>query len=82
MAKSKRAQILMDPEFYERLEAISRVEGKSVEALIREAAEEKYCCSPNERKETLEGLFSLDIPVSDWEEIDAEISEAHDAGVS
>jgi predicted DNA-binding protein len=81
MAKSRRAQILMEPEIYAKLASISRVEGKSFAALIREAVEDRYSSPADRRREALEDLLSLDIPVADWTDIDDEISEVHDAGI-
>lgn len=84
MAQTRRAQILMEPAEYERLEEIAARRGVSVGSLVREAVRERFLIGEEERRQALERIFALDLPIADWggwEEIEAEIEHDHDAGL-
>jgi hypothetical protein len=76
MSKSKRAQVLFEPDAYERLEDIARRQGVSVGELIRRAVEEAFFSSPETRRRALDGIRSMSIPLPDWEELEEEILDA------
>ena len=67
MARTRRAQILMEPEEYERLEVLAARRGCSVAELIRQAVQEKYLVATTDRMQVVEDIVSLAIPVDDWE---------------
>ena len=64
------------------LERIARSERVSVAELIRRAVREKYLKRSGDMATAVEDIVSLDLPVLDWEEIEAEVEESHDAGLS
>lgn len=77
--KSKRVEILFDPQAYRTLEQRARKEGLSVGAMVREAVT-KYVTRPSEqeRREALRWLASQtwhDIG-GDWEDVKQEIIDA------
>jgi hypothetical protein len=77
MTASKRAQILMEPEDYRRLEEIARQKNASVAELIRIAVRERYLGGGAERRAGVESICSMNLPVIPWPEAEAEIAEAH-----
>lgn len=81
MAIDRRVQMLMDPEEYGTLERIARAQRVSVAELIRRAVREKYLRANDGKRTAVEDLISMDLPVVDWEELEAEVEEAHDAGL-
>lgn len=84
MAPTRRAQILMEPEEYERLEEIASRRGVSVGSLVREAVRERYLIGREVRGTALDEIFALELPVGDWgswDEIEEEIERAHHAGL-
>ncbi len=79
MARTRRAQILMEPQEYRRLEAIARVKKVSVAELICRAVRDRYFPPPPPNAKALvEGFFKLNLPVSDWEEMEREIESRWD----
>ena len=81
MATTRRAQILMEPEEYQRLEEIARGRGVSVAELIRRAVRERYLGPSGNRKQAAELICSADLEIEEWDVIEAEIEEAHDAAL-
>ena len=77
MTASKRAQILMEPEDYQRLEEIARQKKASVAELIRTAVRERYLGGGAGRRASVESICSMSLPVIPWDEAEAEIEEAH-----
>jgi predicted DNA-binding ribbon-helix-helix protein len=77
MTVSKRAQILMEPEEYQRLEEIARQKKVSVAELIRTAVRERYLGGGARRRAGVESICSMSLPVIPWAEAEAEIAEAH-----
>jgi predicted DNA-binding ribbon-helix-helix protein len=77
MTASKRAQILMEPEDYRRLEEIARQKNVSVAELIRSAVRERYLGGGAERRAGVESICSMNLPVIPWAEAEAEIAKAH-----
>jgi len=82
MARTKRAQILMEPDEYQRLEEIASVRGCSVAQLIRLAVKERYLVSVNDRLAAVEALVSMELPIGDWDQLKAELEEKHGAAIS
>jgi hypothetical protein len=77
MTATKRAQILMEPEDYRRLEEIARLRNASVAELIRVAVRERYLGGSAEHRQTVESICSMDLPVLSWSDVEEEIGEAH-----
>jgi predicted DNA-binding ribbon-helix-helix protein len=71
----------MEPEEYERLEEIAERRGVPVAELIRTAVRERYLLTRAERRQLIEGIFKLDLPVTSWEETEAEIIAARTDGL-
>lgn len=84
MARTRRAQILMEPAEYERLEDLAARRGVSVGSLVREAVRARYFVGEEARRQALDEIFALDLPVAEWgtwQEIEEEIERGHDAGL-
>ena len=81
MARTKRAQILMDPRDYSRLARIAQRSGSSVGELIRQAVRERYLATAAGGEDAVERICRMRIPVGDWADVEAEIAGAHGDGV-
>ena len=81
MARTKRAQILMEPAEYEQLEIRAAHEGVSVAELVREAVRERYLKGSPRKAEAAASIIGMNLPVVDWQDIDRDAEDAHDAGV-
>lgn len=82
MTATKRAQIMMEPDDYRRLEEIARRSEVSVAELIRAAVRDRYLGGGDESREAVEIICSMRLPVIEWAAAEAEIAEAHGGGVS
>lgn len=80
MAQTKRAQVLMEPLEYERLEEIARQRGTSVGELFRTAVRRLYLVAPTDRLRLVEELTGMNVPLPPWEVLEEEIAQAHDEG--
>jgi len=69
---TKRVQLLLSPRQHERLEALARVRGTSVSALIRDAVEALYFSDEAERLQAVQEMAALKLPVADWEQMERE----------
>lgn len=78
---TERTQVLLSREQRERLERIAAREGRSVGSVIREAVESYTAASPRTRAEAAAALIAMDLPVSDWDQMKAEIVEGALAGL-
>jgi hypothetical protein len=81
MARTKRAQVLMEPEEYERLEEIAGRQGIPVAELIRSAVRERYLLTQAERRRLVDEILGLELPVVEWQEAEREALEAHGDGL-
>lgn len=77
MSRTKRAQILMEPDDYARLEEIARRKRVSVAELIREAVRERYLA--DDRRRLIDEILAmeLDLDLEDWEEVEREVEDGH-----
>jgi hypothetical protein len=77
---SRRVQLLLSPEQYKRLEALADAEGLSVGALIRRAID-RLQGSPRHTKrlKAVRRIAAMSLPVGDWEQMERESMESHDA---
>jgi len=81
MAQTRRAQITIEPEEYRQLESLAHQKGVSVADLILEAVRERYLTPPSSRREIVQEIFRLEIPIEeDWSSIEEEIARAHADG--
>jgi hypothetical protein len=74
MPLTRRLQVLLDDERYERLEQRSRATGASVGALVRRAIDESYPPAPrNAERAGAEFLAAAPMPVADWDVMKREL---------
>jgi hypothetical protein len=82
MAQTRRAQITIEPEEYRQLESLAHQKGVSVADLILTAVRERYLTPPSSRREIVQEIFRLEIPIEeDWSSIEEEIARAHADGL-
>lgn len=81
MARTKRAQVMMDPDEYARLEEIAEARGCSVAELFRTAVRERFLTLAIDRLRVVKHITSMEIPVGDWNEMAEEIEQAHHASL-
>lgn len=81
MARTKRAQVLLEPREYAVVERLSREKGTTVSNLIREAVVEAYMPVTGDGARIAEDIAAMNVPVGEWDEIEREIEEAHDGGL-
>jgi len=75
--RTKRAQVLMDPREYVRLEAIAKQQKTSVGELMRSAVREKYLGLSADAQRAARDLCAMNIPIDDWAAVERDIAEAH-----
>ncbi len=70
---TRRVQVMLSPQQYERLETLARARGVSVGALIRQAIQEAFL-QPDEaeRMRAVQDLAALRLPVAGWEQMERE----------
>jgi hypothetical protein len=82
MAQTRRAQITIEPEEYRQLESLAHQKGVSVADLILTAVRERYLTPTSSRREIVQEIFRLEIPIEeDWSSIEEEIARAHADGL-
>lgn len=72
---TRRVQVLLSAQQYERLEALAQARGTSIGALIRQAVEALYLRSQPDETERLHAarrLAALQLPVAGWEQMERE----------
>jgi len=79
MAATRRAQILMEPEEYARLEEIARQGRVSVAELIRSAIRDRYLGQEADRCAAARAICSMSLPIPGWDELETEVGTAHHA---
>ena len=74
---TERVQTVLTEEQNERLIQLAQQQDKPVSVLIREAIEQTYFVEMDRqrRQKALDCLLSLEAPVSDWDEMEAEIEK-------
>jgi len=78
MTQPRRVQITMDLEDYRQLEILAHQKEVSVTDLILTAVRERYLTPPRSRREIVQEIFRLEIPVEeDWSSIEEEIARTH-----
>lgn len=74
MAKTKRAQVLMEPAEYRQLADIARGKDCSVADLVREAVREKYFTGTADKRQVVDRIAKLNLPIDeDWDTLKEEI---------
>lgn len=73
-AYTKRFQILFQPHLWNELQALAQERSTSVAALIRAAVERVYFSDQSAAAplDAVQKLASMSLPVSDWEQMEAE----------
>jgi hypothetical protein len=73
---TKRVQAVLTEEQFSALSKLSAGSGKPISVLIREAVEQVYLAgtSRERRQAALARLVSLDAPVSEWDQMEEEIT--------
>ena len=71
---TKRVQVLFSLSQWEALQRISKEQGRSMGALIREAVETVYGIPsiPENPLEAVKTLADMNLPVADWEQMEKE----------
>jgi predicted DNA-binding ribbon-helix-helix protein len=84
MAELRKTQVLLEPEEYDRLEEIAQKRGISIPELIRLTVRERYMPASHTRQEAAAAILRMKIPGAwkSWEEIEADIEDAHDSSLS
>ncbi|MEX1093436.1 MAG: hypothetical protein WEB67_00510 [Acidimicrobiia bacterium] len=68
MAKTRRLQILLEPEQFDRLERVSEETGASIGSLVRDAVDRYYPGQSLTKEAAIERLLSSEsVPMDDWE---------------
>jgi hypothetical protein len=70
---TERTQVLLTPEQRQRLERRAAQERRSVGAVIRDALDAYTSSSGRTRRDAADSLLSIGAPVTNWEEMKAEI---------
>lgn len=78
----KRVQVLLPSETYQILQRLAAEEEQSVSALVRLAVEEQLIKKARlaMKAEALAQLAAMDLPVDDWEAMEAEIMDGRYRG--
>jgi len=76
MATAKRAEVLLDPDAYDRLEERAAREGISLSELIGRAVEQTFPAPPKTARSAVQRIAALNLPLADWEALEQEILDA------
>ena len=72
---TKKTTILFAPKMYRQLEQLAHAQGTSVANLVRQAAIQCYLLPDRRsRQQAVEALAHLQLPVSDWPQMEQEIA--------
>lgn len=78
---TRRLQVLLDEDRYQRLERAARARQTSVATLVREAVDAAFPAQPIPRAEAGRRLLDAQpIAVGDWDEIEGEIESMYEPG--
>jgi hypothetical protein len=80
MARSKRVQVLMEPEEFRRLRLLARQRKTSIGQLVRRALDIVYSAPSDveDRKAIVERIVNMNLPVIEWHEAKKEIEAMYD----
>jgi len=82
VAATRKAQILMEPDEYQRLAAIAQAQGVSLSELVRAAVRERYLRAVPALSEAVARICAMEIAIpEDWEALEQLIEQRHDAGL-
>jgi hypothetical protein len=71
----------MEPEEYERLEAVAGERGVAVAELIRTAVRERFLLTRRERRRLVDKILGLDLPAIEWQEAEDDVVRARGDGL-
>jgi predicted LPLAT superfamily acyltransferase len=78
MAKTKRVQVLMDPNEFDALGRVARSHGTSVASLMREAVSVRYACTADRERRAMAAQQFLQLPdtrLPAWRALKKEIED-------
>jgi hypothetical protein len=75
MTHTRRAQVLMDPAEYDRLEQIAARMGVSVAELFRCAVRAQYLGRTDEKVAAVAAITAMDLPSGPWSELKQELED-------
>lgn len=81
MAPTRRAQILMEPEEFRRLQALARKRKTSVANLIRSAVRDAYLVPQPDKPLIVDAILAMGLELPDWDHLRDELDRGH-AGLS
>ncbi len=81
MAPTRRAQILMEPDEFRRLQALARERRTSVANLIRSAVRDTYLAPQTAKPPIVDAILTMQLELPDWEHLREELDRGH-AGLS
>lgn len=70
---TKRTQVLLSEEQYERLLREAQARGDSLGSLIRDAVEQVYPEDRKNRQRAARAIADMELPVTDWKQMETEI---------
>lgn len=70
---NKRTQILFSEDQYAKLKELSFKKNKSVSLLVREAVDNTFTKTKIDKKNIVDNITKLNLPVSDWETMKKEV---------
>jgi hypothetical protein len=77
MAPTRRAQILMEPDEFRRLQALARKRKTSVADLIRQAVREAYLRPQPDRGPIVDAILGMRIAMPDWASLRDDVERGH-----
>ncbi|HKI01951.1 MAG TPA: CopG family transcriptional regulator [Thermoanaerobaculia bacterium] len=77
MARTREARVLLEDEEYERLETLASQRRVSISDLIREAVRDRFTPSAEQRRRAVEAICRINIPLPEWDVLEAEIADTH-----
>ena len=77
MAATRRTQLLMEPEEFERLKTEAHKRGCSVAELIRTAVRQVYLEPDPKKEQIIDAILSMKLPKIEWERAKKDIEKAH-----
>jgi predicted DNA-binding ribbon-helix-helix protein len=78
VSRTQRAQILMEPAEYRRLEALARRRKVSVAELVRQAVKACYLTERPAGANLADAIAGMALPVGDWEAMEADLLQGYD----
>lgn len=81
MPQTRRAQILMEPEEYQRIEEIARRQHVSVSELFRNAVRTLYFSTRSDKQKAVDALGGMQLEMPELSELKSMLLEAKNGGL-